>query len=389
MSRGADVLIVGGGVIGCTLARELAQRGVSVTLLERGEIGGEASGAAAGLLSPQAEADAPGPLFAAGIASRDLYGPWARSLEDESGLSVGYRQTGVLRCALSEREDLRLRECVAWQRDAGLAVELREAVLLAAEIGVELSARVRRAVFFPREAIVHCRRLMAALARSLEIRAVDVRTRTPVRAFRFESVMCLGVETDSGLVEAAAVVDAAGAWAAFDGRPGFPPVRPVRGQVVALRGETPIATVVQSEDVYLVPRPDGSLIAGATVEEEGFRNEVTAEGVKGLIAAARRLCPGLAGARFEEAWAGLRPGSPDGLPILGESGLRGLHLAAGHFRNGILLAPWTARLLADRLMGGASEAPPEFSIARFSRAGAGEPRAPSPLEQTPRVQDIG
>lgn len=388
MSCGADVLIVGGGVIGCALARELAQRGVSVTLLERGEIGGEASGAAAGLLSPQAEADAPGPLFAAGIASRDLYGEWVRSLEEESGLSVGYRQTGVLRCALSEREDHRLLECQAWQRDAGLPVEPREPVLLAAEIGAELSARVRRALFFPREAIVHCRSLMAALARSLPIRGVDVRTRTSARAFRLERDVCLGVETDSGFFEAASVVDAAGAWAGFDERPGFPPVRPVRGQIVALRGESPIATVVQSEEVYLVPRPDGSLIAGATVEEAGFRNEVTAEGVEGLIAAARRLCPGLAAARFEEAWAGLRPGSPDGLPILGESGLRGLHLAAGHFRSGILLAPWTARLLADRLTGEASDALRAFSITRFGDAATGEP--PSALASArARVQDIG
>jgi glycine oxidase len=389
MSRGADVLIVGGGVIGCALARELARRGVSVTLLERGEIGGEASGAAAGLLSPQAEADAPGPLFAAGIASRDLYGAWIRALEEESGLAAGYRQTGVLRCALSETEDLRLRETLAWQRHAGLPVETREPMLLAAEVGAELSALVRRALFFPREAIVHCRRLMAALARSLEVRGVDVRTRTPVRAFRFERGACLGVETDSGLVEAAAVVDAAGAWAGFDERPGFPPVRPVRGQIVLLRGESPIATVVQSEEIYLVPTPDGSVIAGATVEETGFRSEVTAEGVEGLIAAARRLCPGLAGARFEAAWAGLRPRSPDGLPILGESGLRRLHLATGHFRSGILLAPWTAGLLADQLTGEGSEALREFSITRFPGSVTEKPRERSRRHPTARIQDIG
>lgn len=374
MTAGADVLIVGGGVIGCALARELAGRGARVALTERAEIGSEASSAAAGLLTPQAESVARGPLFDAGLASRDLYPDWIGELEEETGQPVGYRRTGALVCAFTEEEERRLEACLRWQQEAALRVEAFGRLEIPATLSRHVSTQVRRALFFPDEAFVDCPRLMAALARSLELRGVRVETHRPVIRLRIEAGRCRGVETAAGPVEADTVVDAAGAWAGLlDGLPWELPVRPVRGQILALLCEDPPPAVVQSDEVYLVPRADGRLLAGATVEEAGFRKEVTAGGVERLLSAALRLAPGLRTARFERAWAGLRPGTPDGLPLLGESGLPGLWLATGHFRSGVLLAPWTARAMADRMAGAPVPELAPFSPERpafFSAAGS-------------------
>ncbi|MFN2384997.1 MAG: glycine oxidase ThiO [Thermoanaerobaculia bacterium] len=378
MTSGADVLIVGGGVIGCALARELAGRGARVALAERGRIGGEASSAAAGLLTPQAESLTRGPLFDVGLLSRDLYPDWIGILEQETGEEVGYRRSGALVCAFTEEEERRLESCRAWQTEGHLSVEAYEAAAIPAALRRHVSERVRRALFFPDEAFVHCPLLMTALASSLELRGVSVHAGRMVLALRVEAGRCRGAQTPAGPLEADAVVDAAGAWAGLlGGLPWELPVRPVRGQIVALRTENCPPAVVQSEEVYLVPRSDGKLLAGATVEEAGFRKEVTAEGVAGLLAAALRLSPNLGGAAFDGAWAGLRPGSPDGLPLLGESGVPGLWLATGHFRNGVLLAPWTARALADRMAGSPVSELAPFSpdrLASPSEAGAARER---------------
>jgi glycine oxidase len=179
---------------------------------------------------------------------------------------------------------------------------------------------------------------------------------------------CSGVETDEGTLSAGTVVDAAGAWAAFDlGLPFSVPVRPIRGQIVALRSEgAPPARIACSEDAYVLPRPDGTVIVGSTLETVGFRKGVTAGAVARLIEAAARLVPRLSESRFEDAWSGLRPGTPDGWPILGASPVRGLYFAAGHFRNGILLAPVTARLVADAILGEPAPGLEAFSIERFA-----------------------
>lgn len=370
MKLGADALIVGGGVVGCAVARELAGRGLSVVLLERAQIGGESSGAAAGLLSPQAEASAPGPLFEAGLASRRMYADWVAALEAESGRDVGYRTTGILRCAVTDAEDRRLAAAATWQRGAGLPVEILTAAAAERAAGAAIHPDVRRYFFFPDEGVVHCPALMAALERSLAARGVAVETHTPVSRLRMAGGVCRGVDTPAGPVEAKVVVLATGAWTGQE--PALPlalPVRPVRGQIAALLPERDLATVVQSEEVYAVPRSDGALLVGATAEEVGFDKSVTREGVDGLLIAARRLLPSLARARVDSAWAGLRPGTPDGLPFLGETGLTGLYVAAGHFRSGILLAPWTARVLADQITGVSRGAPPAFSPARLPAAG--------------------
>jgi len=372
MKETADVLIVGGGVIGCSLARELAGRGVRVTLLERGELGEEASTAAAGLLSPQAECEAPGPFFDLALESRNLYSGWACALEAETGIEVGYHKAGTLRCSFGEPEDERLFASLLWQRAAGLPVERLGRAEVEEHLEGRLSPEVREALFFPEDAIVHNGWLMRALRRAIEIRGARVLTGRRALSFRLENGACRGVETDAGPLEAGAVVDAAGAWAGFDSALPFAvPVEPVRGQIVELRSkDAPLPEVVQSRQVYLVPRPDGTLLAGATVEHAGFEKQVTAEAVAALTSAALRLVPSLKEASFSRAWAGLRPGTPDGLPLLGPCEVPGLFFAAGHFRNGILLAPVTALLLADLLTGARCPGLAPFSPKRFEQARA-------------------
>lgn len=370
-----DVLVVGAGVIGCALARELAGRGRRVTLLDRANPGEEASAAAAGLLTPQSDCRAPGPFLDFALGSHRLYPEWSRALEEETGESVAWRRTGVLRCALDEREEERLRDFL-WQRERGLPVAWVETAALAKTAGAALAPEVRAGVFFEDEGAVDPRRLMQGLAAAARSRGVEVRTQTPVRRFWIEGDRCRGVEIEDERLEAGCVVDAAGAWAGFDRGLTFPiPVDPVRGQIVELDlGAEAPRTVLHSEAVYVVPRGDGRVLVGSTLERVGFRKEVTAGAVWGLLDAAARLLPGVRMARFVTAWAGLRPGTPDGLPVLGRSPVEGLFLATGHYRNGVLLAPLTSILLADLLSGTPVPQLDPFSVARFASVDATRPR---------------
>ena len=239
---------------------------------------------------------------------------------------------------------------------------------LPGETAVRLDPKLRDFVFFPDEAVVDPRRATRAAWLLAERRGARVETGVAVRRFAIDRERCRGVETDAGPIASGAVVDAAGAWAAFDGLPVPVPVSPVRGQIVEIRpARRPLDNVLSSEEVYLVPREDGHVLVGSTVEHVGFRKEVTAGAVRHLLDAAAQVCPEVTSARFLTAWAGLRPGTPDGWPILGESGIDGLLFAAGHYRGGILLAPATARLLADVVTGQPAPELSPFSADRFAR----------------------
>jgi glycine oxidase len=363
-----DVLIVGGGLVGCALAAELAARGSVATVLESAEPGGEASGAAAGMLTPQSDAREPSAFFDLAVESRGIYPEWTRDLFEDTGIDVGYRKTGLLRCRFEGEAEGDAVAPLAWQRERGLRLLGLRREDLAAEAGGRLSPEARDAVLFPDEGVVDPRRLTRATWLAACRRGATVRTGTPVLGFRIEQGVCRGVETRDGPVEAGAVVVAAGAWASFDGRlPVSLPVEPVRGQIVELElPHPPLERIVASDEVYVVPRPDGTVLVGSTIEHVGFRKAVTASALHRLIGAAVRLIPAIASASLVRAWSGLRPGTPDGLPILGVCSVGRLFLAAGLFRSGILLAPATARILADLLLGGPARDLSPFSIERFA-----------------------
>jgi len=361
MKASADTVVVGGGVIGLSLARELSSRGCDVVVVERGRTGDEASSAAAGLLSAQSDAESPSLFFDLARKSRDLYPEWSALLREETVIDVGWRRIGVLRVGAAESL-----ERFAWQIDAGLPLERLEATEIARRSAGRAAREIHHGLFFPEDAVVDNRSLVRALESSLDHRGVAVLEGVAATRFLVERGRCLGIETTSGPIRSDSVVDCAGAWANFDTALPFQiPVEPVRGQIVELSDREPFPIVLASEDVYLVPRGNGRILVGATVERAGFRKEVTAGGVARLLAAALVLAPTLESARVTCAWAGLRPGTPDGFPIIGESPVSGLFLAAGHFRNGILLAPLTAVLVADMVTRVTAEHPRLFSPERF------------------------
>ncbi len=347
----ADVAIVGGGIIGCAVARELASAGARVTLFERGEPGREASSAAAGMLGPQAECDAAGPLLTLGVASRALYPETVAALREETGIDAELDRDGIVYVALDAAEEAVLLRRARWQRRAGYRVEQLGAADVRA-LEPAIAAEVRSGLRFPDDYRVDNVRLMRAYAVAAACAGVTIVAGTPVFGVHLEGGRAVAVDTAAGRVAAASVVDAAGAWAAQLVRAAAVGVRPVRGQMALLAARRPpFRHAVYWHRVYLVPRRDGRVLAGSTYEDAGFDKRVTAAALEGILARAFRIAPSLADASFVEAWAGLRPGTPDGLPVIGaDPAIGGLFHATGHYRNGILLAPITARIVRELIL---------------------------------------
>lgn len=350
---GRDLVVIGGGVVGLAVARDAAQRGLSVTLVERGRPAREASWAAAGMLSPFSEALEDGPFLDFGLAALDLWSGWAQDLEDQTDRSVDYREPGKIHVAFSAGERDRLQARIPWAQHRGLAVHwLDPGELKKVEPGISDSAW--GGLLVERDFSVDNRRLGQALEVGAHRAGVDIREGTTAREIRSKGGRVVGIGLEDGAsIPARRVVVAAGAWSGgLEGLPRHLPVRPIRGQMLALEpGCLPSAHLLESEDVYLVPRADGRLLVGATVEGVGFRPGVTVEGVRTLLDGALGLIPGLMTAPLTELWSGFRPGTEDGNPILGpDPDLEGLFLATGHFRNGILLAPLTALVLGGLLV---------------------------------------
>ncbi|HKY40063.1 MAG TPA: glycine oxidase ThiO [Polyangiaceae bacterium] len=376
--RAASVVIVGGGIMGCAAAYELAKSGASVTVLERSVPGAEASSAAAGILGAQVEAHAPGPLTELGLASRKLYPKWVRELEQRSGIAVGYRRAGVLKVGYDRVAVRRLLREVAWQGRAKLPLERLAARALRTREPA-LSEKLAGGVRFEADALIDPRALLAALRVSAEQCGAEFRSGSFVKRIAFEGGRAAGVELDDGdLVRGSHVVLAAGSWTSLVAAPAerTPRVVPARGQIVELKTSVPLlSSVVFGPDCYLVPRADGRLLVGSTLEFVGFRREVTAGAVAKLLSAAIRLVPALADAELLGSWASFRPYTPDELPLLGPSAsLGGLIMMSGHYRNGILLAPISARIVAACVLG----LRPPLRLEPFSpdrRASAPERRA--------------
>jgi glycine oxidase len=366
-NTGYDAIFVGGGVIGLASAWRAAGRGARVCVLERDRPGAGATGVAAGMLAPVGEALwGEEELLALNLDSLRRWPTFARELEAEAKLEIGFAPRGALHVTLDRDEAEELRRRHEFHRDLGLESEwLRGRECRDLEPG--LATAVRAGAHVPSEASVDPRRVVAALLAALEAGGVDVHSGADVvRAARGSGSWRLDT-ADRRSFGCESVVVAAGCWSgqARWMPAGTPPVRPVKGEILTLRGspgEPVCERIVSGERVYMLPRAEGRLIVGATVEERGFDTAVTAGGVHELLREAYRLIPEIAELELVEATAGLRPGTPDNAPLIGPGAEEGLLIATGHFRNGVLQAPATADCVAALLAG---EAPP-IDLQRFS-----------------------
>jgi glycine oxidase len=348
------IVIVGGGIIGCSCALELAKAGCAVTLLERATPGAEASGAAAGLLAPLGES-ADTAFAKLAIESWRCYPEVVRDLRERTGIDVEYVTHGTI-YPLATAEDVRAAEARLrheWAHEVGIQawdagdIRSREPAL---------SSEIRGAMFVRGDHWVNNQRLVVAYAQAAAAAGVALMTGAEVSRVVVEDGHARGVVVEGERYEADAVLLAAGAWtaalaASFGGKLR---IEPRRGQMIALSHVPPVIThAIHGDDVYLVPRPSGELLIGATVERVGFQRAVTASAVAGLLTAAMALVPALANLPISRTWCGFRPWAPDSLPILGPwPGVGGLFVATAHYRNGILLAPITARLMTEMMTHG-------------------------------------
>jgi glycine oxidase len=343
-----DVAVAGGGLIGGSIALELARAGMRVGLFDRQEPGQEASWAGAGILSPAPESAAMVSLVPLGKASMALYPEFVRMVEEISGQNAGYRPRGTLQVLFSQDAREELSTVIALHHGLGLKAEPLRAED-ARELEPSLSEDLEAGVLRPDEASVDNRGLTQAVLEAGRRSGVQFFPASGAEAIWREGERCLGLHLKNEKIEAQWTVIAAGCFSAnIEGIAAYAPVRPAKGQMIALRAaDLKIERVLWSENIYLVPRSDGRILAGATVEYTGFEKGLTAGGLEQILAGAIELSPGLANARVEETWAGLRPDSPDHLPILGPTDIDGLLIATGHFRGGILLTPITARLVSE------------------------------------------
>jgi len=372
----ADVVVIGGGVIGLAIARALALRGGQrVMLIERARLGAESSAAAAGILGPQAEANQADEFFQLACQSRDLYPAFSAALREESGIDIELDQTGTLYLAFTEKDEAEIAHRYQWQTRAGYEVQR----LTSEEVRMFepcISSETRSALRFPCDMQVENRRLVAALASANEQLGVRLVTNCDVRSLRTERGRVVAVETSLGPVATPTVIIAAGAWSSFISAAdiSLPQVRiePVRGQMLCFETNPRLARhVIYSPRGYLVPRSDGRLLAGSTTEHAGFDKQVTMAGVHTLTEHALEIAPGLGNVPLIDSWAGLRPKAEDDLPVLGAcTDVEGLLYATGHYRNGILLAPITGELIADAVVSGRPSSlmeaftPDRFRLAR-------------------------
>jgi len=369
-----DVVIVGGGIIGGSIAFELARRNLRVIVLDRQELMHEASWAAAGMLSPAPDCPAAIPLVPLARASLGLYPGFIDAIEESSEISTGYQSSGTLEVLCHGDAERELSTLVALHHGLGLACEplpLEEAQ----EMEPALGRDARAAAFLPDEASVNPRSLNAALLDASSMAGAELRPGANVVSLIRDKKRCAGVKTATGeIFSAGHVVVAAGCWTSqlSEAAP-YAPTRPVRGQMVALRhAGIPLRRVLRSERGYIVPRDHDTpqnLVAGSTLENAGYEKAVTSGGLEEILGAVNELAPSLAAAEILDTWSGLRPGTPDQLPILGPTNVEGLMIATGHYRNGILLAPVTAKLIREWITEGRTTLNCEdFSPLRFRRS---------------------
>lgn len=353
--KAAEVVIIGGGAIGCCIAYRLAQAGVQVCVLERETPGSGASSSAGGILGPQHEARGPGPMLDLLMASLGLYPGFSEELRTDGEVDIEFRQAGALRLVLDGEDEMDAQKCLGWQRAAKLKVEYLTPDAVAAE-EPSVSRETRGAIYFPGEAQVGNRKMMQALVCACTKLGVEFHSGEEVIQFRARGQRIEHAQTTGNAYTGNMFVLASGPWtkALGQGLGVSLPVFPVRGQMIQLQVTVPLfRRLVFHRQTYLVSKPVGRIILGSTMEHVGFDRRVTAEGIQGLLASAARISPRLSDAEVAQTWACFRPGTSDGLPLLGPvPPFENLIAATGHFRNGILLTPITGKLIAELITAG-------------------------------------
>ena len=361
--RSYDAIIAGGGLIGSAIALELALNDLRVALFDAQEPGREASWAGAGILSPAPENPGMISMVPIGKASLALYPEFIAEVEERSGFPTGYRSKGTVEAIFSRHAREELNTIIALHRGLGLkaeAISAKEARAMEPALSEEIEAAVLR----PQEASVDNRLLTKALIEAARKGGAEINAGARVERIWREGSQCLGAVVNGENISAKHTIIAAGSFSSqIAGAEKYAPVRPAKGQMVSLRCDAAkIERVLWSEKIYVVPRNDGRILCGATVELVGFDKTVTASGVHANLDGAIALAPVLASARIEETWAGLRPDTPDHMPILGPTELAGLLIATGHFRSGVLLTPITAKLIGEFI----TEKTPSVDWEKFS-----------------------
>ncbi|MFB3920795.1 MAG: glycine oxidase ThiO [Terriglobia bacterium] len=373
--RTADVIVIGGGLIGSAVALRLAQARLRVCVLDRGQPGAEASTAAAGMLAPQGEMVNPDAFFEFCAASRDLYPDFVNEIEELSGTNVGYRRDGTLLVAITDAECKELEAVHRVQSGLGLPIEK-----LARRGGDAIHGRVkglskeiRAALFIPGDHWIDNERLTLAAINACRKLGVVFCPGRPVTRFnvkegRVESVEAAYIAGGASTLAAEHFVLAAGCWSCELVAPLGIKLRmePCHGQMMEFEADEDLPLVVRAGHHYLVPRAGKRVLAGTTAEYIGFNKAVTGGGLRSILEGTGRFTPFVKGLRFRRAWSGLRPDTEDHLPILGRGEIPNLYFATGHFRNGILLAPITAQVISELILGKPAPFPLEgYSPARF------------------------
>jgi glycine oxidase len=370
-----DVIVVGGGLIGASIAFELACGKRRVLLLDRQEPGREASWAAAGMLSPGPDAPDAQSLVPLAKKSLELYPDFVAAVERASAEKVAFAREGTLEVFHGADAEARRDSFLAQYAELGIA---GESLTLDSALAMEpaLNPKAGAAAWIPGEATVDPRALTEATLRAVQSKGVEIRGNCAVSSLLIRNGRCSGVLAKEQ-ISSDHVVIAAGAFCVEIGEATresaiglsrYAPTHPVRGQMMAVRSKSVLLKkVLRSDAGYIVPRADGRIVCGSTLENAGFEKATTSEGLKRIHAAAVSLAPGLGNAAIVETWAGLRPGSPDHLPIIGPTDIAGLLIATGHYRNGILLAPVTAKLIQEWIVEGSTSMDVEkFSPMRFA-----------------------
>lgn len=384
LPKNSDVLIIGGGIIGLSIARKLSQKGINkITILEKNSTCGmESSSAAAGMLAPQSEADRADSFFQFCCESRDLYPQFAEELLNETGIDIELDRTGTLYLAFTEKDAEELEKRYNWQKSANLEIEKLSAEEIL-KIEPNVSPGVLFGLRFPLDWQVENRKIVEALnlqlknERENQTKSVIEIINAEAESLIFENKKAIGAKTENGKFFADVVIIASGAWTSLINDEfnllSNVKIKPIRGQMIEFEEKTKsFRHVIYTPRGYAVPRRDKRILVGATVEDVGFNCETTEAGKDSLLEKAFEISPEFKTLNIKNSWAGLRPFAPDGLPVLGEfPEIENLFIASAHYRNGILLAPKTAGILTDKITGvSESEYLKIFSPHRFAAAKA-------------------